>query len=307
MLLRSTPFSFQIVMAALVAGAGVAAGCSAETTSADFMNPSSALEDPGTSSGGLPQKPVADASAPTIAPYLGNALCHIGSGSCMPDDDVNQRSSLVSFPSACVTQQSSASDAAAPADGAPDSKACRIGRVKENDRLAPTCFDVASLAGGDGTTCEIGEDCAPGFDCIAGERGMKRCRHYCCAGTCKGRLSNGSATFCDVQSLVDVPQKAPVCMPLKRCNKLLGTGECSPNESCTVVGEGGEMGCTTVGDQQVGQPCDDSHCAAKLTCLGQPGARKCFKLCKVTASDCPNMQSCVTSAAFQDPDFGICQ
>ena len=94
--------------------------------------------------------------------------------------------------------------------------------------------------------------------------GTKACRHYCCGGTCKGNLSNGSATFCDVQTLADVSQKAPVCMPLKRCNKLLGVSECGATETCTVVTEGGDTGCVVVGDKQVGDSCDDAHCGAKL-------------------------------------------
>ena len=53
--------------------------------------------------------------------------------------------------------------------------------------------------------------------------------------------------------------------------------------------------------------CGEAHCAANLTCFGQPGARKCFKLCKVNASDCPTSQSCVTNAAFKDAAFGVCQ
>lgn len=297
---RSTPFSFQVLVAFLALGACAAAGCSAMTTSADSEAPATPLQDQG-SSGGGPQVPSEDAATPKVSPYRGNPLCHADSSSCMPDDDGYRRSVTNAE---CATAPPDAGDAGTAAEFA--SKGCRIARLASGS-IAPKCFALAAPSGGDGTSCEIGEDCAPGLDCVAGATGTKSCRHYCCGGTCKGNLSNGSATFCDVQSLVDVPQKAPVCMPLKRCNKLLGTGECAANESCTVVTEGGDTGCVAVGDKQVGESCDESHCAAKLTCLGQPGARKCFKLCKVSASDCPSVQTCVTSAAFKDVDFGICQ
>jgi hypothetical protein len=95
-------------------------------------------------------------------------------------------------------------------------------------------------------------------------------------------------------------------MPLKRC-KLLGTGECAATETCAVVTESGDTGCIAIGDQQVGASCDDAHCAADLTCLGQPGSRKCYKLCKVGGSDCGSAQVCATSTSFKDPNFGICQ
>ena len=117
---------------------------------------------------------------------------------------------------------------------------------------------------------------------------------------------NGGATFCDIQSLVDVNQKAPVCMPLKRC-KLLGTGECTATETCAVVTESGDTGCVTIGEEQVGASCDLDHCAAKLTCLGQPGSRKCYQLCKVGSGDCGSPQVCTTSTLFKEPTYGTCQ
>ncbi|CAN5835969.1 hypothetical protein BH11MYX4_BH11MYX4_68800 [soil metagenome] len=301
--MRSTRFSLQLVVAGLALGAWAAVGgCSLSATSAGSESAAASppLEDQGTSSSGSIPKPVADAAGIKASPYQGNPLCHVASSTCMPDDDLAQRST---GNVECVTP------APPPTDGGPAgtdllSKGCRIGR--EGDVVAPRCL-LAASAGGDGATCQIGEDCAPGFDCVAGDKGTKTCRHYCCSGSCKGNQSNGSATFCDVQSLVDVNQKAPVCMPLKRCSKLLGTNECSANETCTVVTEAGDTGCVVVGDKQVGESCDEAHCAAKLTCLGQPGARKCFKLCKVNASECPSTQSCVTNAAFKDADFGVCQ
>jgi hypothetical protein len=299
-LVRSRP-SFTLVLAALTLGAMAAVGCSVSAASTSSDEPSGAepFQDLGSSGNGIAPKPVEDAAPPKTPPYRGNPLCHADGTTCMPDDDAFQRSANNV---ACVTPAAPAPDAGPPPDLV--SKGCRIGRV--NDRVAPRCLLSSDNAGGDGAVCATGEDCAPGFDCIAGEKG-KTCRHYCCGGTCKGNQSNGSATFCDVQSLVDVNQKAPVCMPLKRCNKLLGTTECAANETCTVVTEAGDTGCVVVGEKQVGESCDESHCAAKLTCLGQPGARKCFKLCKVNASDCPSSQSCVTNAAFKDSDFGVCQ
>jgi hypothetical protein len=296
-LLRSTRFTFQILVAGLVLGASLAVGCSDQTAASDSVAPGAPLQEDGTSSGSTP-KPIADASSARGTPYHGNPLCLADEKTCMPDDDGYQHS-LTNVE--CAVLAPDAGDAQA-ADF--KAKGCRIYGDKDT-KVGPICLDAAPN-GRDGESCTQGSDCAPGFDCVAGDRGST-CRHYCCGGTCKGNLSNGSATFCDVQSLIDVPQKAPVCMPLKRCSKLLGTGECATNESCTVVTESGDTGCVPIGDKEVGQSCDLSHCAAKLTCLGQPGARKCFKLCKVNASDCPYGQTCVTSAAFQDGDFGICQ
>jgi hypothetical protein len=284
---------------ALAAGAAIGVGCSAQTASTtDDATKPNPLDDQGASSGS-PTLPTTDASVAKPALYRGNPLCRV-TDSCMPDDDGYRRTTGTSE---CALPVSDAGDASAAGDGT--ANACRIGR--DSGVIAAMCKQGEAGSGTDGTACEVGADCAAGFDCVAGEKGAKACRHYCCTGTCKAQASqNGSATFCDVQPLVDVNHKAPVCMPLKRCT-LLSTGECNANESCAVVTETGETGCVTSGDVQVGGSCDEDHCAAKLTCLGQPGSRKCFKLCKVNASDCGPSQVCTTSTVFNDPDFGICQ
>ena len=221
---RSTPFTSKLVFAALALGvsASLAAGCSTQTAdSASRESAAPPLNDDQGSSGAT-TLPTVDAAAPQASPYRGNPLCYVGSNEdCMPDDDAYHRTSGTAE---CATPPPDAGDAGNA--GAADGYGCRIGRDAKTGDIATTCEKTTSPAGGDGTTCETGADCAAGFDCIAGEKG-KACRHYCCAGTCKDRLSqSGGATFCDVQSLVDVNQKAPVCMPLKRC-KLLGTGECA--------------------------------------------------------------------------------
>jgi hypothetical protein len=299
---RSTRFPLQIMLATLALGASAAigAGCSTQTSSAFAGNETAGQPNDDRSTTPAPGAPSADAA--TIAPtaYRGNPLCHLSADACMPDDDGSRVTTGTVECTAKVAPDASL--------GADPSLACRIARDVKTGAIAPSCppGKYAGL-GTDGASCDVGDDCAAGYDCIVGDKGTKSCRHYCCAGTCKGHASqNGAATFCDVQPLGDVNQKAPVCMPLKRC-KLLGTGECSSNESCAIVTESGDTGCVGVGQQQVGDPCDEDHCAAKLTCLGQPGSRKCYKLCKMTASDCETSQICATSTVFKDPTFGICQ
>lgn len=264
------------------------AACSSTSPTSGFdSNKPRPLDDEGTASG-TPTVAAADAAAAKMPPYRGNPLCHVADvDSCMPG-----------------TSECASTDAADAGVEPSPGNACRIGR--SSGVVASICKVGEAGGGTDGTTCEIGADCAAGFDCVANEK-TKVCRHYCCTGTCKTQPSqSGSATFCDVQPLVDVNQNAPVCVPLRRCT-LLGTGECTANETCAVVTEIGDTGCVGVGDKQVGASCDEDRCAAKLTCLGQPGSRECFKLCKVDASDCGPSLVCTTSTVFMDPDFGICQ
>jgi hypothetical protein len=304
---RSTPFTSKLSFAvlALAASVATAAGCSAQTASglADSTPAPPMTDDRGSS--GATTLPTVDAGAAQASPYRGNPLCLVSNGDCMPDDDAYHRTTGTAE---CTEPPPDAGDAGVTGTGTSPSHACRIDRDTKTDEIAATCKDTSNPAGGDGAYCVSGAECAPGFDCVVGgEKNTKACRHYCCAGTCKDHPSqSGGATFCDVQSLVDVNQKAPVCMPLKRC-KLLGSGECSTNESCAVVTESGDTGCVATGEQQVGEPCDADHCAENLTCLGKAGARKCFKLCTVSSNDCDGSQICATSTVFKDPNFGICQ
>jgi hypothetical protein len=278
----------------------VVVGCTAQQSSSTLGSDPGAAKDDQTPTGGSPTVPAADAAPPKATSYRGNPLCRVTADSCMPDDDGYRRTANTLE---CATPPPDAGDAAAMESY--ESSACRVTRTE--GVIAPKCVDKAASDGGDGAICTDGLDCAAGFDCVAGDKGTKTCRHYCCGGTCKGHTSqNGGATFCDVQSLTDVNLKAPVCMPLKRCT-LLGTGECTQFESCAVVTESGDTGCVATGEAQVGASCDEDHCAATLTCLGLPGARKCFKLCKVSSGECGPMQVCTTSTVFKDPKFGICQ
>ena len=301
----STHFLFRSkITAAALAIAGCAAvvaiGCSTSTTTAAATDsPASGLNDD-RNEGGAPSLAAEDSGAPKAALYRGNPLCNVISGECMPDDDGSR---LTSGAMRCAEDPDAGdSGTAAAATG----MGCRIHR-ETADTFAPRCLPTnANTSGGDGAACKTGADCTAGFDCVVGENGTTQCRHYCCAGTCKGHESqSGGATFCDVQDLVDV-KKAPVCMPLKRC-ELLGAGECNANESCAVVTENGDTGCVAVGEKQVGASCDVDHCAAGLTCLGTAGSRECFKLCKVSSSECGSSQICATSTVFKDPNFGICQ
>lgn len=237
-----------------------------------------------------------DAAAPMPPSYRGNPLCHVTDAMCMPDEDGTKRTANTQ---ACA-QAYDADAGQTPALG------CRLQRSSgTTSDLTPAC-DGASWSGTDGVACQTGSDCAPGFDCVEGEKGSV-CRRYCCADTCDGQTSqSGGKTFCDVQKLVDTKVQAPVCMPLKAC-KLLTAGACAATETCAVVTDAGDTGCVEIGQAQVNDPCDTEHCAVGLTCIGQPGARKCYQLCKVSSSSCGASLVCKTSTLFKDPAYGVCQ
>ena len=242
-----------------------------------------------------------DAGASEKDSPSGSPLCGVTVNHCLPDDD--GQTALSPSLRACAEQPDAGGDTA---DGS-TTPACRIVETNTGD-FAPECKE-GDRRGVDGVPCGAGSDCAPGFDCVDGEKGPV-CRRYCCSGSCEAHTSqNGGPTFCDIQTLVDYRRddvKAPVCMPVKTC-KLLRQGECSDKETCAVINEQGDTGCVALGAAKAGEPCDKDHCALDLTCLGSLGNRRCYKLCRVDGADCEPTQICTTGSVFQDTTFGVCK
>ena len=260
-------------------------GSGLDSPAADSVPPAPANQQQGPS----------DAGAATLDVVRGSPLCRVMPDNCVPDDDgLHHADGAVT----CASPDPSTADASTA------TRSCRIKRSTiAPGTLSPSCDDCTT--GRDGALCGKAADCAAGFDCVSGQKGST-CRRYCCLGSCETQTSqNGGATFCDVQQLADLSAPAPVCMPLKHC-MLLGTGECATSETCAVVDQNGSSGCVEVGDALVEASCEELHCAAGLTCLGQAGNRKCYELCKVGSSSC-GAKTCKTSSLFKDSSFGVCQ
>jgi hypothetical protein len=279
-------------------------GCSDEpqpTSSPDQNDNTNGAESPN------PNEPrvstVSDGGAGASFPRRGSPLCNVNASTCMPDEDGVRTSPYGTVP--CAKPIGDAGPVLP--DAAPYLDACRIVKL-DPTTFTPRCFVAAAARYGlDGAWCEKGADCAPGFDCVESEKGST-CRRYCCSGSCEGETSlNGGPTFCDVQKLVEAsPHSAPVCMPIKKCH-LLAPGECGAHETCAVVTEKGDTGCVARGTAQAGASCDEEHCEADLTCLGAPGDRRCYQLCRTGSPNCLKPQTCTTLTVFQDTAFGICK
>ena len=301
-LLRSTLLRFSVIAVPLALVSGVAVlACSDDDSASSFRAPEAAGA-PGPGSGPSTSFNSSDGGSSDNAVPIGSPLCAVAEGQCFPDDDGK---TSPAYNTAACAETPEDIDGGALEEPA---RACRI--VEHEGKYVPRCEPAsADRYGVDGVSCSTSSDCAPGFDCVDGEKGPV-CRHYCCAGTCEGQTSqNGGATFCDVQALVDYRHhgvKAPVCMPVKTC-KLLRDGECTDDETCAVINRKGDTGCVARGPAKTGESCDTDHCASGLTCLGSPGDRRCYQLCRVDGADCGPMQTCTTGSVFQDTTYGVCK
>lgn len=293
---------------AALALTGVVAACdSTSNDSAQRAAPSPSADTQAPTSGAYSSSDAAASTAPQT--IQASPLCGFTEGStCFPDDDEAAYLAASADSNACPAK---ASDDDAGDDAGPAHQACRVRAVDAPEKgaapaYAPNCED-ADGAGTDGVSCSRSTDCAPGFDCVIGEKG-NTCRRYCCSGSCEQQPSqNAGPTFCDVQTLaLSDRHKAPVCIPLKSC-KLFAQGDCGSNETCAVVTDSGRTGCVSHGSAKVNSPCDEEHCEAGLNCLGSPGMRRCYKLCRLDGSDCASDQTCMPSSVFQDKAFGVCQ
>lgn len=249
-------------------------------------------------------------AASTKSPYFGSPLCHATTHTCFPDlpsaTDADGGAPVDASPTplamVCGNEAADGGDAGttAAADGAYPSVACRV-RASGAATSAPACS--ASGGGLDGASCKSGADCSAGYDCT----GAGVCRKYCCAGECSGKMNGSNNFFCDIVSLTEETTLVPACVPVKACTLLDPKGCGDPKETCSIVKDDGTTSCVAAGSAGQGDSCDEAHCAANLVCLGQPGVRQCFQLCKMQESTCPTGLTCKANALSHDPSVGICQ
>jgi hypothetical protein len=238
--------------------------------------------------GGVPNpQEVVGSVQPNKQPDGGSVgVCVVTAMTCSPDDDGVRVSTAKSCP---VMADASVT-------------ACRVSTT------GPSC-GPSDAHGTDGVSCQTGDDCAAGFDCVDGDKGGV-CRRTCCSSSCEGYTSqNGGPTFCDVQVALRSDSNnrpnVPVCLPIKSCTLL--SNDCGEHETCAIVSEKGATGCVGRGTANVNDACNVDHCADGLTCLGSVGDRRCYKLCRTEGTDCGPNDICTTSSAFQDTNYGVCK
>ncbi len=251
-------------------------------------------------------------SASTKSPYAGSPLCHATTKTCFPDPpsttnaDGGATADASPTPISVVCGGDSADGGDAGAFG-PDSAygsiACRVRASGSTSPHAsePTCSAAGS--GPDAASCKTGADCAPGYDCT----GAGVCRGYCCAGECSGKMNATNNFFCDIVSLTEETTLIPACVPVTPCTLLDAKACIDPKETCSIVKDDGTTSCVAAGSAGQGASCDEAHCSAGLVCLGQPGVRQCFQLCRMQESTCPMNLTCKANALSHDPSVGICQ
>lgn len=230
--------------------------------------------------------------------YKGSPLCGESSAAatapCVPGE-------APVLSTTCQPEQGDGGEEAGPrrsyGDGGTGGLACNV-VAHGNGEQGPACGWAGP--GGDGAECLRSSDCAAGFECV---HSPGRCRRYCCSLRC-----DDSNAFCDIQpTTASADVRVPVCTAVRTC-KLLGSG-CDQGQTCAVVTADGTTSCVAVGPGRAGESCERDHCADGHACLGQPGSRRCYRLCQVNdPSTCGGGQQCRgTAPLFKDMNVGVCE
>ncbi len=129
------------------------------------------------------------------------------------------------------------------------------------------------------TPCEEGHVCAGGY-----------CRKLCCAGDYRACDEGESCFMTFGYQLGDTPTPtgAWLCYPVGTCSVLdPDPPACKESEDCKLVDSKGSEACVPKSPGKLGESCGGStqrFCGAGLTCVGQPGAETCRRLCR--AEEC---------------------
>jgi len=149
--------------------------------------------------------------------------------------------------------------------------------------IEPLCVPAGDNARG--AACSNLTPCKPGDVCAAGY-----CRKLCCAGdwtVCDAGESCFRSFSYQIGNTA-TPTGAWLCYPVGECSVLdPHPAACKDGEDCKLVDSQGSEACVPKSPGAIGEDCGRGTgrlCGAGLTCVGQPGAEACRRLCR--AEEC---------------------
>ncbi len=156
-----------------------------------------------------------------------------------------------------------------------------------------------------GTPCTTPMDCAPGLACFLTEEGGV-CGRVCCPGeevACTGDAVCGGSGV-----LVDGTESSwGRCLPPRSCDVLDPSEDCEPREGCFIVDADGTTQCRVAGAGGPGDACaDQEDCQSGFFCGGIGNARRCVRICRIGADECPAEEGRCQAQAHSPPGTGFC-
>lgn len=156
-----------------------------------------------------------------------------------------------------------------------------------------------------GMACETTMDCAPGLACfLDGTAGT--CGRVCCPGDAMactdGAVCAGSGV------LVDGTETSwGRCLPPRTCDVLRPTETCEAREGCYIVDAEGNTQCLVAGTGGPGEACAaQQDCQPGFFCGGIGSMRRCVRICRLGAGECPESEGRCVAQAHSPAGTGFC-
>lgn len=154
-----------------------------------------------------------------------------------------------------------------------------------------------------GTSCASTMDCAPGLACFLTPEGGK-CGRICCPGDecTDGAICAGSGV------LVDGTESSwGRCLPPRSCDVLRPSESCESREGCYIVDAEGATQCRVAGTAGAGEACAaQEDCQSGFFCGGITGSRRCVRICRLGAGECPASEGRCVAQAHSPEGTGFC-
>ena len=175
--------------------------------------------------------------------------------------------------------------------------------------IEPLCAPSGDNARGAACSA-LTASCQKGDACVAGY-----CRQLCCAGdwTVCNPGESCFRSFAYQIGNTPTPTGAWVCYPVGECSVLdPHSAACKDSEDCKLVDSRGSEACVPKSAGALGEDCGNGTgrlCAAGLTCVGQPGAEACRRLCRAEECGepaCPAAEGTCVHFDRDPPGVGEC-
>jgi len=176
------------------------------------------------------------------------------------------------------------------------------------DAIEPFCAMASENPRG--AACSALTPCQHGDACVLGY-----CRKLCCAGdwTVCDAGESCFRSFSYQIGNTPTPTGAWVCYPVGTCSVLdPHPAACAATEDCRLVDSQGSEACVPKSAGALGEACGSRTgglCGAGLTCVGQPGAETCRRLCRAEECGepaCPAAEGTCVHFDRDPPEVGEC-
>jgi hypothetical protein len=191
-------------------------------------------------------------------------------------------------------------------EGCADDMTCQPIRVAGTTTIEPGCVPFGTRGTGD--TCDPTNPCERGHFCANGY-----CRKLCC-GQDWSACDDGESCFRSLLLSVDgdaVDSGAWLCFPVDTCDVLTSAAcDTQTGFDCKMVDPRGSEACIPRSPEELGEPCSSSNaCGRGLTCVGDPGAARCRRLCRAEECGtpaCPASEGVCVHFNRDPPGVGEC-